>query len=285
MNPFDLRGPEFLAFYAVLATGVLLLLYAIRSQREDAEVLPKLEDPYLMAYLRDGPSGATETALISLIDRKLIVIENDQAVARSNAGVKHPLERALLNELGASRSAATAAGISLADQTDGYQAYLTKKGLLPDGNQKAARFRDTALACIFLAAVSFTKIAIAIARGRTNFIFLIILTIISIVVAFLIGNPRLTSLGSRVLDHLRTLLSRLKGNADSLRPNENTQDLMLLAAVFGVAAIPLTAMPERQMLYPQNTSSGDSGGGGDSGSSCGSSCGGGCGGGCGGCGS
>jgi hypothetical protein len=53
---------------------------------------------------------------------------------------------------------------------------------------------------------------------------------------------------------------------------------MLLAAVFGLAALPVSAFPEVKRIYAQAAS----GSGGDSGSSCG--CGGG-GGGCGGCGS
>ncbi|MBL8217749.1 MAG: TIGR04222 domain-containing membrane protein [Bryobacterales bacterium] len=285
MNPFDLRGPEFLVLYGVMALAVIMVAFWKRRMREDADgrPLPKLEDPYLIAYLRGGREGAIETALVSLVDRKHIVVEDGQMVAMRTKKIEHPLEKALLGELGEKRKARDARRLSCKESMDGYASYLLKQGLLPDGNQKAARLWDTAVACVVLVGVAMTKIAVALARGRTNILFLVLLMVISVVVAIVVCNPRLTSRGKRALENMQALLARLKGRADTLRPNEDTQDLMLLAAVFGVMAIPVTAMPQREMMYPANTASSSSGG--DSGSSCGSSCGGGCGGGCGGCGS
>lgn len=285
MNPFDLRGPEFLVLYGMLAIAVIMLAFWKRHQREndDTRPLPKLDDPYLIAYLRGGREGAIETALVSLVDRKHVVVEDGQMVAMRTKRIQHPLEQTLLGELASPRKARDARKLRCEESMDGYQRYLLKQGLLPDGNQKAARLWDTVVACLVLVAVAMTKIAIALARGRTNILFLVILMLISVAVTIAVCNPRLTARGRQALEHLQTLLARLKGRADSLRPSQDTQELMLLAAVFGVMAVPVTAMPQREMLYPVNTSSSSSGG--DSGSSCGSSCGGGCGGGCGGCGS
>ena len=88
MTPFDLRGPEFLVFYVLLAAGLLWLCSARRTNREDAggAALPRLEDPYLIAYLRGGREAAIETALVSLVDRKFITVENDQMVASTTRG-------------------------------------------------------------------------------------------------------------------------------------------------------------------------------------------------------
>ena len=36
MNPFDYRGPEFLAFYVAFAAATLLLLYYVRQTRESS---------------------------------------------------------------------------------------------------------------------------------------------------------------------------------------------------------------------------------------------------------
>ncbi|MBL8176971.1 MAG: TIGR04222 domain-containing membrane protein [Bryobacterales bacterium] len=286
MNPFDLRGPEFLVLYIAVSVTAILAAYLNRRRREGADTrpLPKLEDPYLIAYLRGGREGAVETAMISLIDRQRIVVENGQMLKRTDAGVHHPLEKALLQEVASPRQAQDARKLRSTDASlDGYETHLVKQGLLPDATQKAARLRDAAFVCIALSLFALAKIAIALARGRTNIILLIVFMVVSLIVAFAVCNPRLTARGKRTLEHLRTLLDRLKDRAETLRPNQHTQELMLLAAAFGVMAIPAAAMPQRPLLYPANTSSAD--GGSDSGSSCGSSCGGGCGGGCGGCGS
>ena len=42
VNPFDLRGPEFLVFYFILSAVVLVALILIRSASESGEA-PKLD--------------------------------------------------------------------------------------------------------------------------------------------------------------------------------------------------------------------------------------------------
>ena len=54
MNPLDLPGPEFLAFYAVLSLVVLVALAMWRQLAEEAEV-PRVNtgDPYLLWRLKN----------------------------------------------------------------------------------------------------------------------------------------------------------------------------------------------------------------------------------------
>ena len=81
MNPFALSGPEFLLFYAVFAVAV-----AVAGRIAVAFLRPSTRgrlptDPYLIAQFRGGASEALRTACVSLLDRGLLVAENDSLVA------------------------------------------------------------------------------------------------------------------------------------------------------------------------------------------------------------
>jgi len=55
MSPFDLRGPEFLLFYAILGVLVSGVLYTSRRRIDPpGEVKVDMSDPYLIAFLRGG---------------------------------------------------------------------------------------------------------------------------------------------------------------------------------------------------------------------------------------
>src|SRR5215510_2336538 len=101
MNPFDLRGPEFLLFYAVLSVVVIGLLTLVRRRfelREGQRV--KLTDPYLIAHLRGGPQEAIRVATVSLIDRGLIESQTGGRLSLKDASaeglVQHPVEKAVV---------------------------------------------------------------------------------------------------------------------------------------------------------------------------------------------
>ena len=70
MNPFDLKGPAFLALYAAIGAGVVLGTRWLRTQRESGPV-PRLTgmDPYLIACLRGGPSESIRVAILSMLGR------------------------------------------------------------------------------------------------------------------------------------------------------------------------------------------------------------------------
>ena len=87
MNPFDLSGPEFLVFYLSLAAVVIGALVLWRRASESAGA-PKIDlaDPYLIAYLRGGENEALRVALVSLIDRGLLIVNGTQIKWASNAG-------------------------------------------------------------------------------------------------------------------------------------------------------------------------------------------------------
>ena len=301
MNPFDLPGPPFLLFYIVLAVVIQLLwrpLARLFSEPSDEGVahphrvsLDRL-DPYLVAYLRGQEPETGRVAIISLLDRKLLRTDGEQltAVSGMEAKVNRPLEREILRAFATEVKAATIfkhAGFLAA--CTGLREELTRLGLLVSagGRAWAGLLRFGML--VVLAGVAIIKISVAIERGHSNFGFLIMLGIVTCIVTLARKSPKRTRRGDAYLEALRERFSDLEHRAEHIKPGGATHELVLLAAIFGMAALPAVALAEAQTLFPRGMQVAGSGG---CGSSCGSSCssgsscgGGGCGGGgCGGCG-
>jgi uncharacterized protein (TIGR04222 family) len=290
MNPFDLRGPEFLAFYLVLGLATLFVLWLLRRGGEaDATSRAMLDDYVDIAYLRGGPHEAMRVATLNLINRGLLEVHGDDRLQTADKSaartVSKPIERRILAKFQESAKASVIfsdAALKDVAATDS-EPNLVRLGLLPDSARKARRLTMFGLGVFVLAAVAMTKIAVALARGRTNILFLILEAAIFGWLVFKVTHPFRTPAGDALLSDLRTLFAGLKERARSLVPGSETQDFALLTAVFGMAAIP-SQFPRMKRLFPKASSDSSSSSG--CGSSCGSSCGGGgCGGGCGGCGS
>jgi uncharacterized protein (TIGR04222 family) len=286
MNPFDLRGPEFLAFYLVFGLATLFVLWWLRRGGEaDTTAHAMLDDYVEIAYLRGGPQEAMRVATLNLVNRGLLEVHGDEHLQASDKSraetVSKPIERRLLAKFRDSEKASSIFSDAALKEvaTKESEPNLVRLGLLPDSGRQARRLTLFGFGVFVLAAVALTKIAVALARGRTNIVFLIFEAGLFAWVAFKVTHPLRTPAGDALLSDLRTLFAGLKDRARSLVPGTETQDFALLTAVFGMAAIP-SHFPSMTKLFPKASSSSGCG------SSCGSSCGGGgCGGGCGGCGS
>jgi uncharacterized protein (TIGR04222 family) len=287
MNPFDLSGPDFLVFYLIFAILVVTGLKLAVAQAEGGAppALP-LSDPYQIAWLRGGTPEAARIAVLSLTDRGLLALRGETLTTPRPTGmrVQEPIESAILARCSQFGTAATTvladAGVERACAP--YRARLERLQLIPDAAARARRYRWFALAAALLLGIAAIKIAVAIGRGRHNVAFLIILALIAAVVTWRVVHRRRTSLGDRMVKDLRRLFAALRQRASIIRPGAMTSDAMLLAAVFGLSALPAGGFADLLRVYRKSTSSG---GGGGCGSACGSGCGGGGGGGCGGCGS
>ncbi len=320
MNPFDLRGPEFLLFYFVLSAIVLLTLFLLRWRDERQESLkPPLDDPYLVAFLRGGEGEALRIATLSLIDRGLLTLRSSGTSTLFLSSpenrlelkdplfidtVKRPIEKHILEAFKTAQPISTTLG-SLTDCTacTDYALNLEKLGLLPNPDTRSARRRRLWIALAILLGVAGLKILIALSRGRTNILFLIILAIIAAYVAPRISNPFRTARGEKFLEDIKSLFGSLRLRADLLRPGGANTDLVWLASAYGLDAVSPILFPYVSALLPHKPHREPGSGGWGSSSSCGtfascgsggSSCGGGggcgggsgCGGGgCGGCGS
>ena len=300
MNPFDLPGPQFLAFYAVLGGCVLLALYVLKQRAEGGDPirLPS-GDPCLIAYLRGGAAEAIRLGVAVLVDRQLLEFEGgDTVIRRDKVRPTHgstDLERAILEECDTAvypqKLAEKPRLLEIARRS--YELPLLRLGLLADLDTRSRRLRESGLAIVLLVVVAGIKIAVGLARNRPVSL-LVVWAIVFAAFALAVNRGRLTVLGTRVLGDLATLFDALRGRAGELRPYASTSELALLMAVFGFSAVPVGAFPFVRAFRgaTTNTAGGGTGCGSSSVSSCGgggSSCGGGgssCGGGggCGGCG-
>jgi len=285
VNPFDLPGPWFLLFYAVLCLLVNAVVSWLRRLGEPGNgPLLRPEDPYLVSYLRGGALEALQVATMSLIDRGLLTVEGADESRLVTAGpqavelVQRPIEKLILHEFQQPGEAKHLTHLQ-ARGCEGYARTLEQAGLLPDRPARSRRWLLGVVAAGVLAGVALLKILIALSRGRTNIGFLLVLAVLFCWLSYRWATPRLTARGERFLEDLHTLFSGLKGRAAGLRPGGDTSELAWLAAVFGATAVPF---PFPSLFRQQPAESSTSWGFG--GSSCGSGCGGGGGGGCGGCG-
>lgn len=302
MNPFDLRGPEFLLFYFILSPIVIGIL-ALARQAAESSSAPKMDlaDPYLIAYLRDGKNEVLRIAIISLVDRRLLVANGPEIKRAETAtpdSVRKPLDRAILEKFtNRGEAASVFEDSSLGLIANQYSQPLKAFRILPDDSVTRARRIRFLVALFFLIGVGAIKIIIALERGRTNILFLIVLIIASVVIAQKVAFPRLTALGANVLKDIQNLYGGLRSRAALIRPGGASIEAAMLAAVFGISALSSSSFAFTKDLFRRAHSSSSAWHGSSSGS-CGSSCGssggssggsscggGGCGGGCGGCGS
>jgi uncharacterized protein (TIGR04222 family) len=284
MNPLALPGPAFLGFYIVLSGLVLVVLRLFLKTLETAPT-PGLsvKDPYLIAYLRGGTHETAAVAILSLCDRGLLVIGDGQ-VSRANLvgsiRLPHPLERAVLAAcVGGAKARSLVRDDAVAGACDAYHAELQALGLVADERTQSRRVLWALAAAAILLGVGGAKLIVAVSQDRSNIGFLIILMIFMAFVLFrMVGRSR-TGAGDAALGELRQLFADLRRRAGGLQPGRATSDTMLLAAIFGLSALPSNGFAAIRSLF-RNPAGSDGG--------CGSSSGGGCGGGgggCGGCGS
>jgi uncharacterized protein (TIGR04222 family) len=289
MNPFDFNGPAFLLFYIVLAAAVLTAKILIRRRVEGgATPRVKLSDPYLIAYLRGGSNEALRVATVSLVDRKLLNVAGDKLTpAASSSLVRRPIEKAVMTYCASGPDSSTLFNSDrLRAETEPYRRELEKHELFPGTGDKLVRLLLTLGSLAVLAGIAGARISISLSRGHTNVVFLVFFALAACYLAVKSHGGLRTVRGDAVLDDLRSLFEDLKVRARDIHPGGATSELALLAAVWGVAAVPTAAFPHGATLFPRATTNTTSlaGCGASCGSSCGSSCGGGCGGGCGGCG-
>ncbi len=289
MNPFELTGFSFLFFYVLLGVAVLWGLYVAIRQLESATITPQqnMTDPYLIAHLRAGANEALRVATVALLDRGLLTASGTNLTTKNGkafAAAQRPIEKAILHRYAKSAESHkifTDAPAKAACNV--YEKTLQSQGLIADMGTFVKRLPLVAVGLAVLIGVAWNKVNIAFSQGRHNVGFLIFLALVFSVIALVILKRRRTGAGDAMLADLRSLFSRLKDRAKSLRAGGATNEAALLAAVFGLSALTASSFPFLESLYPKRSGDGSSCGASScsSSSSCssGSSCSGGCGGG------
>jgi uncharacterized protein (TIGR04222 family) len=305
MNPFDLPGPQFLAFYATLAVGLHLLyqplarLLGERSSGRSGGFPFDLRgaDPYLIAYLRGQKNETARVAIISLLDRGLLKTEGGLLTAAPGAAdqVHRPLERAVLRVFESPAGGALIyRDVTFEKACDGLKSELAKLEFIPDDDRRFSLFLLRVGSLATLVGVAAAKILIAFERGHYNVAYLITMTIIASIALMKRKTLLRTRKGDAALAELRGNFAPLKARAADVELGSGSRDLAMLAAIFGITALQGAALVQAQVLFPATMKNQGVAGSSCGGSSCGaascsggSSCGGGgssCGGGCGGCG-
>lgn len=291
LNPLDLPGPAFLAFYAFALIAAHFVGKALvrrcLSSHADPGSLPDQLPPQEAAYLAGGTERAVDTALVRLLHAGLIAVKSGggafevkearppnlqltelqnevyREISRKNGTIEvlHKLKSAFLT-----RIEARLAGDRLLLTRGGAEANCTR----------AAKTLPFAAVIV----IGVVKIGIGIARHRPV-TFLIVFVLVSLVILGVkfFNLPLRSGRGEAALARLKRKNAAVE--VTTRRRSRDIDDISLLLAValFGpqvLAASELAWMHEG--FVNRQSSSSDSGGGG-------SSCSGGCGGGgCGGCG-
>jgi uncharacterized protein (TIGR04222 family) len=302
MNPFDLPGPAFLVFYGLLAVAVhlawrpLVRLFGETTDERDVPAgrfdLANL-DPYLVAYLRGGEPETARVVIVSLLDRGLLVADGEKlrAAPGSAAKVARPIESVLLRTFGTgAKGSAVFKDAAFRATCATLATELEHLGLLRNTQARVRVVLLRVAAIALLLGVAALKVWVAIERGHYNVAFLVLLAIAATVLMIRRKAPTQTRSGEGLLADLKLRFSRLEKRAEDIQLGGASRELAILAAVFGIAALPNTLHAQMGTLFPLGMKR--SGAGSSCGSSCGSSasscggssCGGGGGGGCGGCG-
>jgi uncharacterized protein (TIGR04222 family) len=290
MNPFDLRGPEFLVFYLCFAAAVLVLMHWLIRSGEPDDVASDwhLDDPYEIAYLRAGAAEALRVAAVALMDRGLLKATGEQVTALPDAAryVQRPIEREIVSYFSAAPRDGSAMFAALAGgpACEQYRAALAARGLLVGTEAQLRRAAITLAAIALLVGVAAVKIVVALGRGRTNIGFLVLLAFVFVVVAAVSAHATRTAAGNTLVGTLKSRFASLKSRAGQLRPGGASNELSYLVAAYGLGVLPDSDYPYVRKLFPKASASDSSSFTGGCGSSgCGGGGGGG-GGGCGGCG-
>ena len=172
MNPFDLSGPQFLVFYIGVAVIVVVAVkLAIDMGEGSAPPALPLGDPYQIAWLRGGKPEAARIAVLSLVDRGLLVVDLDDLVIPNQVRslVLKPIESAILARCARSRTAATDVfnDPAVEQACASYQAQLERMQLTPDAGLRERRYYWLAIGAVILLAVALIKIEVAIGRAGT----------------------------------------------------------------------------------------------------------------------
>lgn len=288
MNPFDWRGPEFLAFYFLLAAVTIVVAWRLRRRVElrlSANRVARLTDPYAIAFLRGGKNEMVRVATIALVDRGLLRVEGDTVVTSDVGKETRPertVERELLEACRMRREGKQLFELHVcAGAAHEYELELERMRLLPDAEIRAARMRIFIAAAALLLAVAGIKLAVALSRGRTNIGILTAFAVIAPIVLYAVVLTRRTAMGSAYLGELQNLFRSLLGR--QIHPGGGSTELTMLAAIWGITVVPSQTFPWAEELFKRTHQSSNFGSSSSCGSSCSSGCGGG-GGGCGGCG-
>lgn len=296
MNPLDMRGPEFLGLYVVLAAaafpiGALLRVMASGpSGRPDEHDLDL--DPYEVAYVAGGEELVVNAAVASLVNGGCLEVDSlARTVNRVNARSPdvHPLEAAVFDVVDPDKATTVATLRSRVSLKALESAVRPIQRQLVLDESRAINVRILTTTPLFLVLVlGIAKAFVGVSRGRPIGTLVILGVFSAVLIAGLYAwKPQRTGRGNAALAVLRSRNAALGNTASYGAWRLASSDLVLAIGLFGMGVLASATGSLASLgkaLKPPPQQGGSFSGCGSSTSGCGSSCGGGCGGGCGGCG-
>jgi uncharacterized protein (TIGR04222 family) len=291
MNPFDLKGPEFLALYAVVAVSAMIVAglwrRALRLPEDSLEQPPL--GPYDVAHLAGGATQAVNAAVARLVNDGAFQIDEAGKLTRGGEAPTdlQPLEARVygadLDKMKSMREVAAPEVAKIRER-------LQQHGLLVSDSQSTRARWLPALLLLGVALFGLIKLCVGLARGKPNVGFLVVFIFVTLGVAlvgFALRRVHRSRWGDKVLARLKADHAALQTSAASQPGGLTGADLPLAVGLFGVGILAMgpLARLHKMLTPPPGAGGGDASGcgGGDGGGGGGGGCGGG-GGGCGGCG-
>jgi uncharacterized protein (TIGR04222 family) len=292
----DMRGPDFLIFYAFAACLVLAGAYGFIQMQDKTGAMappptPSDIDPYELSYLRGGINEVIRTAIYALRQKGLIEIEKGRVRATGAAAQElTEIERAVFEQV---LSAPTIAALFKAGDLRGileslcaaYKQQLSAQQLLTPPEVRRAAFLALSVAGGLLVALAGYKMWAAAMHGHSNLGFLFLEAMGACVVLFWIfrkatagnaskrGKAFLAQLQLAYSDHVGAVFGAAVESSAGRAAVGGAA--LFIVGLFGFSILKGTPDAALAQAFAQSSGSGGDGGG------CG---GGGGGGGCGGCG-
>ncbi len=293
-----MAGPDFLKLYAVVIVVTLVVTLLLRplfdpTRGAEPPQVPDRPDVFELAYLRGGASEVAQLALVTLIDRGYLwhnALGNTISPAPNppQEAPRWPILQTALATLGdqpwRGYEAVNVVAAACGPACRTYEGNLREQRLLTTDHTRRAQTWLVAAAFLLVEGLGVYKLAVALAKGKSNVGFLLMMMLVAgLVLPLCIQSRRLSACGERYMSRVR---QRFAGQRDLLDADGRDLDAaMLVFAAFGMTALSgaAWAWTSTAFMPPQQTSDGgcSSTTSSCSGSSCsGSSC---SGGGCGGC--
>ncbi len=297
---FDLNGPSFLAFYAVMFVIVTCWSF-LRARRavdrfDRAGYFPELSDFYETAYLSAGAPRVAQLAVVRLMQLGLVDWKTGKLLI-----ARHPASGVNLNSIELKLLAAVqqkgrkglpvkGACAAILPETRSIEVKLASAGLRPTGEERKKAAWSAAIPLMVLLLAGFIKLGVGIVRDKPV-LFLVLFMFVTLILAIAAGSStrRLTRTGEELLAKLRSEKDRPRltpRNGDAAQSENLCWNLALIGPI-ALAGIPAFSGIYRDLERKiSNSASGSSSigcgsagcGGGSSGCGGGSGCGG-CGGG------
>lgn len=291
MNPLDLPGPAFLAFYAaaliVAHFAGKALIKLCQSSRGGDDVLPDLP-PLEAAYLAGGTERAVDMALVRLLRTDLIAPKAGGGGFELKGEKKpehvelHELQHEVFRQIGSKNGDIERLRRLKSPFLARTEVRLANDGLLLARASAEALCVRSAKSLPFAAVIvlGMLKIGVGIARHRPV-AFLVVFVVVSLVVLGFkwFGLPLRSAKGEQALKQLQRRNAALQTTVRRHGADLDDNSLMLAVALFGTQVLASDQLEWMQQGFVTRQSSSSDSGGGSSGG-----CGGGGGGGCGGCG-